>query len=69
MREGRAPARPLFACGVKGNVVRYLHLYMERRPLVKLQKGIVLGEGHKLALAVGLVVGLEVDLHLLLVSV
>ena len=36
-------------------MVRYSHLYSERRPLVKLKKGIVFGGGRKLALAVCLV--------------
>ena len=31
-------------------MVRYTHLYRERRPFVKLQKGIVPGKGCKLAL-------------------
>ena len=41
-----------FACGGMGIMVRYLHLYRERRPLVKLKNEIVLGMGCKLAIAV-----------------
>ena len=36
-------------------MVRYSHLYRERRPLVKLKKGIVFGGGRKLAFALCLV--------------
>ena len=43
-----------FACGGMGIMVRYLHLYRKRRPIVKLQEGIFFGR-RKLALAVCLV--------------